>query len=146
MKVLLCTIPDGSLEPTEPMIPRYDGSPAITFPLGVLRILQSMEKEGYSGDVYDINNLRHSDEQLIENFKKTKPDVVGLSAVFLHCYPHLKRIAKIIRDVLPDAWIVVGGNITSSSNVILNKTETDVTIVGDGEKPFSKLLEYINLN
>ena len=146
MKVLLCTIPDGSLEPTEPMIPRNGRSPNITFPLGVLRILQSMEKEGYSGDVYDINNLRHSDEQLIENFKKTKPDVVGLSAVFLHCYPHLKRIAKIIRDVLPDAWIVVGGNITSSSNVILNKTETDVTIVGDGEKPFSKLLEYINLN
>ena len=146
MKILLCTVPDGSLEPTEPMIPRNGRSPNITFPLGILRILQSMESKDYEGEIYDINNLRHSDEQLIENFNKTKPDVVGLSAVFLHCYPHLKRIAKIIRDVLPDAWIVVGGNITSSSNVILNKTEVDVCVVGDGEKPFNKLLEYINLN
>ena len=146
MKILLCTVPDGSLEPTEPMIPRNGRSPNITFPLGILRILQSMEKEGYEGEIYDINNLRHSDEQLIENFKKTKPDIVGLSAVFLHCYPHLKRIAQIIRDVLPDAWIVIGGNITSSSSVILHKTESDVCVVGDGEKPFNKLLEYINLN
>ena len=36
--------------------------------------------------------------------------------------------------------------IFSSSNVILAKTETDVCVIGDGEKPFNKLLEYINKN
>ena len=57
----------------------------------VLRILQSMEKCGFNGEVYDINNLRHSDDEIIKNLKKYEPEVVGLSAVFLHCYPHLKR-------------------------------------------------------
>ena len=82
MKVLLCTIPDGSLEPTEPLIPRNGRSPNITFPLGVLRILQSMEKCGFNGEVYDINNLRHSDDEIIKNLKKYEPEVVGLVRFF----------------------------------------------------------------
>ncbi len=147
MKILLCTVPDGSLEPTEPLIPRNGRSPAsLTFPLGVLRVLQAIEKEGYTGTVYDVNNLRHTDEQLIEHFQRVKPDVIGLSAVFLHCYPHLKRMINIAREVVPNAWIVVGGNITSSSNVILDKTSADICVVGDGEKPFVKLLDYIKDN
>ena len=148
MKILLCTIPDGSLDPTGPLIPRKGTSshPSLTFPLGILRVMQAAEKEGYKSTIYDINNLRPTDEEIIEHLKRIKPDVIGLSAVFLHCYPHLKRITKIIRDVVPDCWIVVGGNITSSSKVILDKTSTDICVVGDGEKPFVKLLDYIELN
>ena len=82
----------------------------ITFPLGVLRILQSMEKCGFNGEVYDINNLRHSDDEIIKNLKKYARSS-WVECVFLHCYPHLKRIAKIVRNTLPNAWVVVGGNI-----------------------------------
>ena len=34
----------------------------------------------------------------------------------------------------------------SSSHIILEKTETDICVVGDGEKPFIKLLDYIKSN
>jgi radical SAM superfamily enzyme YgiQ (UPF0313 family) len=105
-----------------------------------------MKKKGYSADIYDINNLRPSDEKLIENFKRTKPTVVGLSATLSHCYPNIKRITKILRQLFPDVWIVVGGQLTSSSNVVLRKTETDICVVGDGEIPFVKLLDYFKLH
>ena len=92
MKILLCTIPDGSLDPTGPLIPRKGTSshPSLTFPLGILRVMQAAEKEGYKSTIYDINNLRPTDEEIIEHLKRVKPDVIGLSAVFLHCYPHQK--------------------------------------------------------
>jgi radical SAM superfamily enzyme YgiQ (UPF0313 family) len=72
--------------------------------------------------------------------------VVGLSAPLSHCYPNVKRIAKILRELFPDIWIVVGGHLTGSSNVVLYKTETDICVVGDGEIPFVKLLDYFKLH
>ena len=155
MKILLCSVPDGPLENTlQPLIPRvnreliYKGyqSKASVMSVGILRILSWIEKNGYSGDIYDINNLRPSDEVLIKNFKRTKPTVVGLSATLSWCYPNVKRITKILRKLFPDTWIVVGGHLTASSNVVLRKTETDICIVGDGEIPFLKLLDYFKLH
>ncbi len=104
MKTLLCSVPDGPLERTlRSMFPQGNkmeepGSPRLpTEPVGILRISDWIEKNGYNSDIYDINNLRPSDEKLIENFKRTKPTVVGLSATLSHCYPNIKRITKILR-------------------------------------------------
>ena len=154
MRILLCAVPVGSLEQTlQPLIPRvnrdlYTGSQskALKSPVGILRILSWMEKKGYSADIYDTNNLRPSDEELIKNFKRTKPTVVGLSATHCESFPNVKRISKILRELFPDIWIVVGGHLTSSSNVVLQKTETDICVVGDGEIPFIKLLDYFKLH
>ncbi len=155
MKILLCSVPDGSLENTlQPLIPRADRdsiykgyqSKASVMPVGIMRILSYMEQNGYSSDIYDINNLRGSDEELIKNFKRIKPTVVGLSATLSWCYPNVKRITKILRELFPDIWIIVGGHLTGSSNVVVQKTETDICIVGDGEIPFLKLLDYFKLH
>ena len=147
MNVLLCSVPWGSLSDTLQTLLRPD-TESIQIPIqpiGAQRILSWMEKNGYSGDIYDINNLRHSDEELIKNFKLAKPNVVGLSATLSHCYPSIKRITKILRKLFPDIWIVVGGAITGSANVVLQRTETDICVVGDGEIPFVKLLDYFKL-
>ena len=148
-KILLCSVPDGSLSNTlKPLVPR-DKIVRVQvpiFPVGILRINTFIEKNGYDSDIYDINNLRPSDEELIKAFKRVKPTVVGLSATLSHCYPNVKRITKILRGLFPDIWIVVGGHLTGSSNVVLQKTETDICVVGDGEIPFLKLLEYFKLH
>ena len=157
MKILLCSIPDGALQKIQkPLIPRLKSNlehswsgkdnEMPTFPIGILRVLSAIQKNGYDGDIYDINNLRHSDEEIIKNLTKIKPDVVGLSGPLSHCYPNLKRITKIVRDLFPKAWIVVGGHISGSSQVVLNKTKTNIVVVGDGEISFVKLLDYIKLN
>jgi radical SAM superfamily enzyme YgiQ (UPF0313 family) len=144
MKILLCSVPHGSLEHTlTPQLPLNERNPKPPdMPVGVLRVQIWMEKNGYTSEIYDINNLRPSDEELIKNFKQVKPTVVGLSALLTHCYPNVKRISKILRELFPDIWIVVGGNLTASANVVLYKTEADICVVGDGEIPFLKLLDY----
>ena len=69
--------------------------------------------------------------------------MVGLSATLSHCYPNVKRITKILRELFPDIWIVVGGHLTGSANVILNKTETGKVenILIDSQSPlFNRFL------
>ncbi len=159
MKTLLCTVPDGTLKFQKnrvPLIPRrklekmfsWQGkdNETPTFPTGVMRVLAAMQENGHNGVIYDLNNLRHPDEKIIENLKKIKPDIVGLSGPLSHCYPNLKHLTKIIRNLYPDCWIIVGGHISGSSHILLNKTETDIVVVGDGEICFSKLLDYIKDN
>jgi|TARA_Y100000294_G_C8558305_1_gene338030 radical SAM superfamily enzyme YgiQ (UPF0313 family) len=145
MQILLCTVPDGSLEATtKPARPKEYGfmQPAI----GIIKISSWLEKKGYKSELYDINNLRPTDEELIATFKKLKPTVVGLSCALSHCYPNVIRISRILRKLFPDVWIVVGGHITASSHVLLHKTETDICVVGDGEIAFNKLIDYFKLN
>ena len=148
MKILLCSVPFGSLEQSvQPFFRRDKQTLKVPrLPVALLRILTWIEKKGYSADIYDINNLRPSDEELIKNFKRTKPTVVGLSGIFSQCYIGVKRISKILRELFPDIWIVTGGHLTASSNVVLHKTETDICVVGDGEIPFLKLLDYFKLH
>ncbi len=149
MRTLLCSVPDGALDSCHayrPMIPRGKNTRYPPLPLGVVRVLDIMKQNGHDGDIYDINNLRHTDEEIIKNFKKYKPDVIGLSGTLSHCYPHMKRVIKIIRGLFPKTWVVIGGNISASANVLLSKTDTDICVIGDGELPFIKLLDYIKLN
>ena len=157
MKVLLCSSSYGSLEGTlqsnnGPIPPGALQLPWGSYwqmpvePLGILRISSYLEKNGYSSDIYDINNLRPSDEELIKNFKRVKPTVVGLSGILSNCYPYIQHVSKILRELFPDIWIVLGGHLAGSSNVVLEKTEVDICIVGDGEIPFLKLLEYFKLH
>jgi len=147
MKILMCSVPDGSLRHTlKPLLPRNNHWQLPILPIGILRIMSWMEKNNYDSDIYDINNLRPPDEKLIEVFKLINPTVVGLSATLTHCYPNTKRITKILRKLFPNIWIIVGGHLTGSSNVLLDKTETDICVIGDGELPFVKLLDYFKLH
>ena len=146
MKILLCSVPDGADKPSKPLIPRGQTSRLPIFPLGIQRVLASVQEHGYDGEIYDINNLRHSDDEIIKNISKVQPHVIGLSGPLSHCYPHLRRISKLIRKFFPKTWIIVGGNVAGSAHVILNKTPTDITVVGDGEIPFLKLLKFFDNN
>jgi radical SAM superfamily enzyme YgiQ (UPF0313 family) len=113
--------------------------------LGITSLIYYLSKNGFKDNVdyYDVNNLRPSDDDLIEYLKRKKPKVVGLSGPLTRCYPSVKRISGIVSKILPESWIVVGGHVTSSSDVILQKTKVDVCIVGDGEIPLVNLLNYI---
>jgi len=104
-----------------------------------------MEKNGYTSqeyDFYDIDMLLPSQKEIREYFRKTKPGVVGLSAVTSGTYGQIKRLARTIRSICPDAMIVLGGNLSASANVVLRKTDVDVCVVGDGEVAWVKLLGY----
>jgi len=143
-RILLCTLP--IVAPGQEY--KYmDKTKAYRQPrLGAQAIRDHVIRIGHAQDrvlFYDIEMLSPTDDEIRSKLLKVKPDIVGLSAVLSHSYLQVKRVAKIIKEVDPDCWIVVGGHLTASARVVLCKTEVDVCIVGDGEEPFSKFVEFV---
>jgi len=105
-----------------------------------------MRKHGFKRENYDfldIDMLYPDDDALTKYFSELQPHVVGLSAVVSTSYSQVKRISRIVRSILPETWIVLGGNLAASSEPVLFNTDVDVTIVGDGEIAWVQFLEYV---
>lgn len=140
MKALLCTIPLNI------GVPRNEGQWPIMPKVAIVSLIKWMERNGYTPqmyDFYDIDMLDPSDDEIREYFESCKPTVVGLSAVVSTSYVQVKRIARILRESCPDAWIVVGGNLAVCANVVLGRTEVDICVQGDGEIPWVEFLDYV---
>jgi anaerobic magnesium-protoporphyrin IX monomethyl ester cyclase len=103
--------------------------------------LAGMERRQY--DFYDIDMMYPTDSEIKEYLLSYQPTVVGLSAVLSTSYSQVKRISKIIRELLPSTWVVMGGNLSAVSEAVLEQTDVDLSVVGDGEDAWIKLLEYM---
>ena len=125
---------------------RSEGSLGIMPKVAIVSLVDAMKKAGYpksSYDFYDIDMLYPQDDQVREYFVKHKPHVVGLSAVVSTSYSQVKRISSIVRNELPDCWIVMGGNLSACSEAVLRNTDVDLSVVGDGEIAWVKILDHI---
>src|SRR5438132_1245909 len=92
--------------------------------IAIVSLIQWMQTHGYARDqwdYYDVDMLLPSDAELTDYFKRYNPAVVGLSAVVSTCYAQVKRISRLLRQACPDAWIVLGGSLTASANLVLRK-------------------------
>jgi radical SAM superfamily enzyme YgiQ (UPF0313 family) len=156
MKVSLCTVPvEPEYDDFAPKVSnrevlspsrRSEGQIPIMPKIAIVSLIKWMEKHGWgpeSYDYYDIDMELPTDERLAQYFREYNPTVVGLSAVVSTCYYQTRRISRILRETCPDAWIVLGGSLTASANLVLHKTAVDLCIVGDGEIPWVEFLEYV---
>ena len=143
MKACLCSVP---VETTDRLFKARSEGMAIIPKIGIVSLIKWMERHGYSRDsydFYDIDMLYPTDDEIIAYFSELKPKVIGLSAVVSTSYGQVKRISGLIRKVLPDSWIVMGGNLAASSEAVLVNTDVDITIVGDGEIAWVEFLDYV---
>ncbi|MBI3558083.1 MAG: B12-binding domain-containing radical SAM protein [Deltaproteobacteria bacterium] len=139
MKALLLSVPlDIGLSRTlsdAPIIPK----------IAIVSLIKWMERHGYTRDqvdFFDIDMLQASDEEVQAAVRAAQPTVVGLSATVSTTYLQVKRLSLLVREVCPDAWIVCGGGLAVSANVVLRKTEVDLCVQSDGENPWVEFLKY----
>ena len=111
-------------------------------PVACLSIKKALRKAGYK-DVFffDIDNLRPTEEQIVDTIKRYSPDVIGISAVVSTAYAFVKWLTAEIRRVSPSTQIVLGGNLAASADIVLRKTEVDYCVLSEGEVIFSNFLE-----
>lgn len=145
MLVVLCSLPS---EPTffkANRRIRSEGELPVPPKMAIVSLVKYMLKTGVDEseyDFYDIDMLLPDDNELFRYFSERKPDMVGLSAVTSGAYTQVKRVAQIIRNASPNTWVVLGGNLAASANVILRKTEVNLCVVGDGEIAWSELIKH----
>ena len=109
-------------------------------PLGIMYIASYLELKGYHCDVLDCLVERFKISDLKEHLKKNKYDMVGITCMTNSALDAYES-AKAIREVCPDALIVMGGvHPTALPDQTVRETlETDFIIIGEGEQTFVDL-------
>lgn len=112
-------------------------------PFGSMAIIQSLRMAGYDPCFYDIDCLRPEFDEVVAFFERTRPDIVGISAVVSTAYEYSKRLAHAIRKVSPKTVLVLGGNLAASAEILHRLCGIDVCVIGEGEKTIVDLVRCL---
>ncbi|HKZ39331.1 MAG TPA: radical SAM protein, partial [Candidatus Hodarchaeales archaeon] len=113
-------------------------------PIGLGYLAAVLEKNQYEVDVIDCQVLKLSYEGFKEEISKSKPNVVGITSATL-TYKSALKIAKIIKEVVPDCLIILGGcHATFWDNEALQECpEIDIIVRKEGENTLLELIGRI---
>ncbi len=116
-------------------------------PMGLLFMADFLDSHGFNVKVLHlgIEKLFTQNFSLREYLLFTKPKVVGITLHWHHQSFDAIEVAREIKEVLPDTFIVVGGLTASffKNEILENFKFIDGIISGDGEIPLLKIMQYI---
>jgi len=114
------------------------------FPLGLGYIVNPLLKSGYNVEILDIWAHQYSKEEVVERIQKLDYDVVGISAISTQ-YAYTKWLTSQFKKYNQKGRIVIGNALaTLSPEIVLNHTQTDVCVIGEGEITFKEVVENID--
>lgn len=98
-------------------------------------------ERGHTARIFDFCVSENTLERLEETLKEFRPDIVGFTVV-TPMYGEVKRLAELVREILPKALIVGGAaHVSSYPAETVTETEIDVAVVGEGTEPLCQLAE-----
>ncbi len=111
--------------------------------IGVAQIAAAAEAAGHRVQVLDLNMLRPKREDIPALLKQHNFDVAAISAM-VTCFPIVREIASELRRINGNAPIVLGGTLASTSyDLVLENSQVDIAVLGEGEATFVELLDII---
>jgi len=120
--------------------------PAPDIPFGLLSIGAQLKKHGISYHLLDCHANPRSWEEIRTLLTKTKYKYIGVTGIST-TYAFLKEFSRITKGISDDIKVISGGALSSSiPEFILENTDVDVVVVGEGEKTFIELLSTFEEN
>lgn len=115
------------------------------FPVGLSYVLSGVRRAGYKFEFMDVDLNRYSDAEILNKLRETKWDIILMGCIVTG-YRIIKKMAAQIRETNPGALIVVGNSVASSiPEILLDKTEVDVAVIGEGDVTIVEVLDkWIN--
>ena len=84
-------------------------------------------------------------DEIKEEIRKRKPDIVGVSIIFSSIYPAGRHIARLAKEVDEGIITVIGGNhSTAVPGDVLAEEFVDYALLGEGEKSFLELVKCLS--
>ena len=120
--------------------PKTDSSLPWYFPSGLGYIARALVDAGCEVTVVDpeVEDWDFSDHACY--LQNAQYDVLGISAL-INKYKYVSTLAQASKEFHPDSRIVLGGNITGPIwELLLQETQIDVCVIGEGEKTVQELL------
>ncbi len=115
-------------------------------PIGIMSLSSVVKRAGHECIMFDQANPETPNEFIIEEIKKKKPGLVGLSFLSTTSYPYAKILARAIRVADSKVKLAFGG-VFASLNAELVKfqcPEVDFVCRGDGEQLILDLIQRID--
>jgi len=112
-------------------------------PIGIMSLSSVLKRAGHECVMFDQANPETPNEFIIEEIKKKKPGLVGLSFLSTTSYPYAKILARAIRAADSKVKLAFGGVFASlnAQLVKLQCPEVDFICRGDGEQLILDLIE-----
>src|SRR5436189_3925440 len=115
-------------------------------PIGIMSLSSVLKRAAHECVMFDQANPETPNEVIIEEIKRKRPALVGLSFLSTTSYPYAKILARQIRAADSKVKIAFGG-VFASLNAQLVKMqvpEVDFVCRGDGEQLLLDLLERLD--
>jgi len=116
-------------------------------PLGLELVAAAAERAGHSVCLIDLQC--ESNHDFFRSVQHWRPDVIAFCGNYLANVPEIIDLARAARDVLPDAFICVGGHSVSFvPEEILRHASgaVDCVLTGEGETAIAGLLDALKQN
>jgi len=115
-------------------------------PIGIMSLSAVLKRDGHECVMFDQAHPETPNEFIIDEIRRQKPDLVGLSFLSTTSYPYAKMLARQIRAVDTKVKLAFGGVFASlnAGLVKLQCPEVDFVCRGDGEQLILDLLARLN--
>lgn len=113
------------------------------FPVGIGYIATAMKNAGFAFDLVDIDAHRYTDAEVARLIAQKTYDVVCMGCLVTG-YKEVKKLCAMVRRNQPKCTIVVGNSVaTSIYGTLLEKTEADVAVMGEGDATIVSVLKAL---
>lgn len=115
-------------------------------PIGIMSLSAVLKREGHECVMFDQANPDTPNDVIIEEVRRQRPTLVGMSFLSTTSYPYAKILARQIRAVDTAVRLAFGGVFASlnAGLVKLQCPEVDFVCRGDGEQLILDLLAHLN--
>ncbi len=109
---------------------------------GLVALAAYLEREGYNVDVFDATVADHPWRDLHMYLLRERPQVIGLTSQITMLHNDPVNAARLIRSVLPDTKIIVGGmHAAALAEDHLRMGLFDAVVLWEGEVSTTKLMD-----
>lgn len=109
------------------------------FPLGLGYIARMLLDSGQDVEVLDINAYRWSAKEVERRLQATSFDVVGITGMVTE-FSAVRRLTELVKGISPAAKVILGGGLpTAFPQLMLESTQADIAVVGEGEAAIGEL-------
>ncbi|MFH0820056.1 MAG: radical SAM protein [bacterium] len=118
---------------------------ATSEPLGLAYLAANLEKHNFQVSIIDSIALEWGINEIVDNFKKEAPDLIGIT-VLTPAYEIAKNLIIKIKEELPNCKIIIGGAHATAlaKESLLDIKELDYVCVGEGENTIVDLVKFLS--
>jgi anaerobic magnesium-protoporphyrin IX monomethyl ester cyclase len=114
------------------------------FPVGLGYVASAIHRAGHELEIIDMDAHRQSFEDVEQHLENIPFDAVGFGCIVTG-YHLIKRLAKIVKKINENAWVIAGNSVaTAIPDILLKNTDVDIASMGESDVTIVDLLNCLD--